>query len=125
MLEFLLLAVLVVAVVAINKAKGAIKENAALRLELERMRLQLERKPAFKEEDSRAHPTAEAGEVSNVAGHSRTSTVPIVPQRVPEASTDDVSAASQVPAQAADTTPDVGFAGEVPKPRAGFFRSPI
>ena len=48
MLEFLLLAVLVVAVVAINKAKGAIKENAALRLELERMRLQLERKPAFK-----------------------------------------------------------------------------
>ena len=85
MLEFLLLAVFVVAIVAIDKANGAMKENAALKLELERMRSQLERKPASKEEDSQAHPTAEAGEASHVAGHSRTPTVPIIPQRAPEA----------------------------------------
>jgi hypothetical protein len=74
MLELLSLALFVVAVVAINKANGAIKENAALRAELERMRLHLEGEPAFKEDDSRHHPAADAGEVSNLAGHPQTST---------------------------------------------------
>src|SRR3989442_379583 len=66
MLELLSLALFVVAVVAINKANGAIKENTALRAELERIRLHLEGKPAFKEDDSRHHPAADAGEVSNL-----------------------------------------------------------
>ena len=80
MLEFLILALFVMAVVAINKANRAIKENAALRVELERIRLHLEgnpafnkpafNRPAFKEDDSRHHPAADAGEVSNVAGPS-------------------------------------------------------
>jgi uncharacterized membrane protein len=113
----LILAVFVMAVVAINKANGAIRENAALRLELERIRFLLERKPAFKEEDSRAHPAADAGVVSNAAGHSRTLTTGIVRQRVPEAGGDDISTApaSQAPAQAAHRVPDVGFVGDVPK----------
>src|SRR5215470_16957076 len=114
MLEFLLLAVLAVAVVAINKANGAMKENAALKLELERMRSQLERKPASKEEDSRDRPAADAGAASHVAGQSRTPTVPIIPQRAPEARGDDTSTAAptQAPAQAADKTPDIGLPGE-------------
>jgi hypothetical protein len=41
MLELLSLALFVVAVVAINKANGAIKENAALRAELERLGISL------------------------------------------------------------------------------------
>src|SRR5262245_28776223 len=105
MLELILLVVLVVAVAAIIRANRAVRDNAALRLELERLRFQLERKPAFKEEDSRAHPTAEAGEVSNIAGHSRTSTVPVVPPRLPKAGDIPTAAAPQAPAQPAEQAP--------------------
>jgi uncharacterized membrane protein len=116
MLELLSLALFVVAVVAINKANGAIKENAALRAELERIRLHLEGEPAFKEDDSRHHPAADAGEVSNLAGNPQTSTAGIVRQPVPDVGSDDISAAavSQAAARAANRVPDVRPAVDVP-----------
>ena len=124
MLEFLILAVFVMAVVAINKANRAIKENAALRVELERIRHHLEghpvfnkpvfNKPAFKEDDSRHHPAVDAGEVSNVAGPAQTSTAGTVRQLVPDVGSDDISAASQAAARAANRVPDIRFAADVP-----------
>src|SRR5262249_35113153 len=115
--SLLLLAVFVMAVVAINKANGAIRANAALRLELERMRLRLERKPPFQEEDSRDRPAADAGKAANVADHPQTSTAGIVRQLVPDVGSDDVSTApvSEASARAAKRVPDIRFAGDVAK----------
>ena len=124
MLTVFVIAAFVIALVAINKASRAIKENDELRGELDRIRLRLEHTSAPKQaawqppaDALREHPAAEAGEASNVAGSTPVEAASIVAQPVPEVRGDDIStpAAAQDVTQTPHRVPDVGLTADAPQ----------
>jgi hypothetical protein len=84
MLELFVLVVFVMAIIAINKANSAIRENASLRDELSRLRRHVEDKPAVERQDRREQAAVQPAAGSGFPQHTPTRAASIAPPPVSE-----------------------------------------